>query len=309
MENDEKDGKMNAIDSEKFKIDLDSENGESPTGDIPPDHVIEEIGRPRLPGMALFIAFIILFGLILFVFLNLSTRINAITRAGENRIKTVSSGVESKIESVSKQMDILKKSMNKKIELLESNRKKYKKNIGDLSAKVEKLSKSIKKLGGTHDKLRKKVALLGNLLEKTKDENKKSFAGIDARIKQTESEIKNLTAAQADALSEIADRLNTVSKQIDTLSASSIDRKEMKKAVNEAVDAMNKSIAFQLDRIDARYADRISVLQSKIDRLEQSVSSASPKKQSSTETFRKKSGQDQSPKKPVSGSIIEQEIQ
>lgn len=295
---------MNNDESEKFKIDFETPG----TEDIPIASGITDIRRSKIPAFALFLAFIAMFGFIFFVYLNLGTRINAITKAGETRIKTVSSGVEDRLETVSKKMNVLKKDMETKVSTLATNEKKDKEDIHALSKKLTRLSKTLKDITRGHARTRKEVSALGTLLEKVKTASNQTSADLKKRLKTVETEIKDLAGAQADALSELRDQLDVLSKQVDDLAAASIDRERLKEAVDAAVAAMNKTITQRMDEADARYARELSAVKSKISRINSSVSTDSHPKPTGSAPQKVKPPKVQAPVQPSSDGIIEQEI-
>lgn len=298
---------MSNGESEKFKIDLE-ENHEAPgTVDLSLESGIAEMRRSRVPSFALFFAFTAIAGLIFFVYLNLGTRINAITTAGETRIKTVSTGVEDRLEAVSKKIDGIKNDMEKQFTIIESSKKKDKEDIQALSKKISALSKTVDENTQTNTRTLKKISDLNALLEKVKTTNSQSVTGIDARLKTVDGAIKNLSA-QGNTISGIKNQLAAFAKRLEDLSTAGIDKKQLNAAVSSAIAAMNETMARRMDQANARHAQELSAVQSEISRIKASVSIASPPKPAAPAPNDLKIPKVTVPAKTTPDGIIEQEI-
>lgn len=290
---------MNTSENEKFKIGLEESDEQVRTDDIPMEAGIANIQRLRIPSIVLALVFAALFAFIFFVYLSLSIRINAITKAGETRIKTVSTGVGDRFTATSQKIDGIKKDLEKQIFAIESRGGKNKESIHALFKKISALSKTVNEVAKT----RKKISGIKAYLESMKTVNTKAVAKIKKHLKTIDGLISGL-ATQMDTLSGINDQLDALAKRVEDLSATDINKEQMQ----AAIDTMNENIAQLMDKADSRHARELSAIRSEISRLKKSVSAATPPRTNSPAPNTAKGIIAPAPAQTTPGRIIEQEI-
>ncbi|NOY69795.1 MAG: hypothetical protein GXP53_09975 [Deltaproteobacteria bacterium] len=279
---------------EGFKIDLDENDEAAETDALLPDAGIADLGRS--PSIALVLVFVAILALILFVFLNLGSRINAITKAGETRIKTVSSGVGDRLDGITKNLNSIGKDLQKKTDALESHIKRDKEDIHRLSRETASLKKSV----GSLVAIKKRLSRLDSSLKKIKAKTDKETIRIDKHLAATDSAIKELKTS-ADTIATQQNRIKELSSRINTISQSTIDKKQM----SAAIDALKKEMSGRIDRAETLHAREVSAIRSELAGIKKTVKAAQHPVLTSPAPVVSK---DPGPAPAVPDRIMEQEI-